>query len=195
MNVPQSPDMVRSDVFESLYRAAPDPWNFAHSDYEQGRYQQILEALLRPRYERAFEPGCSVGELTVQLARRCGMVIATEIIESAVRSARLRCRHQLNVSISQRNLAEGVSAGPFDLVILSEVGYYFSRPKLGQIAREIAAQLTPGGELLAAHWLGSSPDHLLHGDEVHRILAQQLPLRWVKGGRMPGFRLDTWVAS
>ena len=30
--------------------------------------------------------------------------------------------------------------------------------------------LPPKGTFLAAHWLGWSPDHVLDGDRVHRVL-------------------------
>ena len=59
------------EVFEALYRADPDPWRFASSTYEQGRYATLLRALQRDHYEYAFEPGCSIGEFTALLAPRC----------------------------------------------------------------------------------------------------------------------------
>jgi cyclopropane fatty-acyl-phospholipid synthase-like methyltransferase len=187
-----SRDVVSDEVFRDLYRRNPDPWNFAHSAYEQNRYRQILDALLLPRYDRAFEPGCSVGELTRRLAPRCRSLVSTDIVDSAVALARFRCRNHRHVSITRASLAGELPAGPFDLIILSEVGYYFSRRKLSEIARSIASTLAPDAELVAAHWLGSSADHLLHADEVHEVLGEHLPLRWVKGNRTTGFRLDTW---
>jgi hypothetical protein len=65
---------------------------------------------------------------------------------------------------------------------------------LRRIAESLAAALEGGGELIAAHWLGSSADHVLHGDQVHGILGDAFKesCAWVKGARHPGFRLDTW---
>ena len=51
----------------------------------------------------------------------------------------------------------------------------------------------PGGELIAVHWLGSSDDHMLHGDEVHATLRDSLPLNRVRYERDGLFRLDSWV--
>ena len=187
------PEGVPREVFSRLYRQSPDPWDFAHSPYERGRYQSTLDALLRPRYRRAFEPGCSVGELTLDLSRRCNEVVAVDLMPEAVETARHRCADQHNVSIHVGDLARQVSPGPFDLIVMSEIGYYFCESKLAQIAKDLASRLEPGGELLAVHWLGDSRDHLLHGDAVHDILRITLPLDWVKGARHVGFRLDTWT--
>ncbi len=72
--------MTHVDVgdFERMYRQDPDPWSFATSEYEQRRYDLTVASLLRPRYRRAFEPGCAIGELTRRLATRCDHVVALE---------------------------------------------------------------------------------------------------------------------
>jgi hypothetical protein len=33
-------------AFERMYRQSRDPWNFAASEYERGRYRTTLDALL-----------------------------------------------------------------------------------------------------------------------------------------------------
>jgi hypothetical protein len=67
-------------VFEAQYREHADPWDFARSPYEQRRYRLTAAMLPCHRYRRAFEPGCSVGELTAHLAPRCDAVLAMETI-------------------------------------------------------------------------------------------------------------------
>jgi protein-L-isoaspartate O-methyltransferase len=148
--------------------------------------------LLRNSYGRACEPGCSVGELTAQLATVCDEVIAFDIAPSAVAQAQKRCAELKNVEISCADVASRQPSGLFDLIIFSEIGYYFDFPQLEHISRSLACRLTPGGEFVAAHWLGHSADHVLHGDEVHRALLANLPLQWVKGARYAGFRIDSW---
>jgi SAM-dependent methyltransferase len=179
-------------AFEDMYRQSRDPWNFSRSEYERGRYRATLDALLRPSYRRAFEPGCSIGELTAQLALRCDHVVATDVAPSAVALARERCRRLDNVDVYQADLADGPPNGPFDLIAMSEVGYYFEPRMLVEIAIATAAELEAGGEFVAVHWLGHSDDHVLGGDEVHGLLGDHLPLEWVKGQRHPGYRIDTW---
>lgn len=180
-------------AFEARYRQSADPWDFANSKYERGRYQATVASLLRARYRSAFEPACSVGELTARLAPLCDQLIATDIAPSAVARARQRCRAFANVRLSQADLAAGSPPGPFDLIVFSEVGYYFDPITLLHIARTLTATLAPGGEMLAVHWLGHSGDHVLHGDTVHRLLRQWLSLEWIKGARHEGFRIDSWV--
>ncbi|MGL6044624.1 MAG: SAM-dependent methyltransferase, partial [Sandaracinobacteroides sp.] len=57
--------------FDALYRDDPDPWRFATSGYEAGKYAATMDALPRGRYGSALEVGCSIGVLTAELARRC----------------------------------------------------------------------------------------------------------------------------
>jgi cyclopropane fatty-acyl-phospholipid synthase-like methyltransferase len=175
-----------------MYRQSRDPWNFSRSEYERGRYRATLDGLLRRSYRRAFEPGCSIGEFTAQLAGRCDQVVATDVAPSAVALACERCRRLKNVYAYQADLANGPAKGPFDLIVMSEVGYYFQSRTLAAIAIATSAQLEAGGEFVAVHWLGHSADHVLGGDEVHELLANHLPLEWIKGQRHPGYRIDTW---
>jgi SAM-dependent methyltransferase len=178
--------------FEARYQASNDPWRFASSTYELNRYQATLDALARPSYPRGFEPGCSVGVLTVALAGRVEHLIACDIAETAVAFAKERCRELSNVEIYHRDAAQGPPDGCFDLIVFSELGYYFSVNLLSAMARQMANRLAPGGELVAVHWLGTSDDHVLHGDVVHEVLAENLPCEWIGGSRHAGFRIDSW---
>jgi trans-aconitate methyltransferase len=191
-------DPTSRQFFEQKYRAHPDPWSFASDAYEQRRYSVIMRYVEAGRYARAFEPGCSVGVLTEQLADRCGHVLATDIAENAVAAARQRCRATSNVTIEQGSLAGVLPAGSFDLIVVSEVGYYFDEYTLGRIAERLGRLLEPYGLLLAAHWTGHSDDHVLAGRRVHDLLDAHLGLRRMThaefddASRGDGFVLDTW---
>jgi SAM-dependent methyltransferase len=178
--------------FDARYQASMDPWQFASSPYELNRYQATLKALARARYRRGFEPGCSVGVLTAALARRVNHLIACDISPGATAWARERCRELVNVEIYQRDIAEGPPRGTFDLIVFSELGYYFSSHRLSAMARQLADRLDPGGDFIAVHWLGHSADHFLHGDEVHGVLAQALLCKHIGGSCHAGFRIDSW---
>ena len=181
------------EFFEAKYRENSDPWAFASNDYEQSRYSAILHALDHRRYRRAFEPGCSIGILTARLASMCEHVDAIDISPTAVRYARQHCGHLSNVSINCGSLATDVPAGTFDLLVLSEIGYYFDRQELFQVGSHIAGRVEPSGVLLAVHWLGHSADHLLDGDSVHEILGHLDGLDLEYSERHVGFRIDRWV--
>jgi trans-aconitate methyltransferase len=181
-------------IFEALYRADPDPWRFASSSYEQDRYAALLRALRRDYYEYAFEPGCSIGEFTVLLAPRCARLLATDVSATAVGAARARCRSLTQVKIEEADLQFiGEPRARFDLIVLSEIGYYFPADQLSQIATGLANQLLPGGEFLAAHWLGHSADHVLHGDEVHATLVECMPLAQYHAERHAQYRINSWI--
>jgi protein-L-isoaspartate O-methyltransferase len=185
---------VSEAAFEAKYRHSPDPWQFAASPYEQRRYSTLLRSLTQARYSRAFEPACSVGVLTAALAERCDSLLACDIAPTAVHLARQRCAGFSNVRIDQADLAKSLPPGPFDLIVFSELGYYFSAAALTKIIRALAKRITPGGEFVAVHWRGRSEDHVLLGDAVHAICKTTLEKHylWLKGGGYPEFRLDLW---
>lgn len=181
------------EAFEAKYRSSPDPWNFRYSEYEQNRYSSIISSLSRTHYRHAYEPGCSVGELTRMLARRCERVTATDVSLTALGFARATCQECPNVIFVHDTLVNRRPRGHFDLIVLSEIAYYFTENDLIDIARNLGEALAPEGELLAAHWLGESADHALHGDEAHRVLIDTLSLQHCVSRRFDGYRLDTWT--
>lgn len=185
------------EFFEQMYTTIEDPWAFASNEYEQQRYATILGFVPRGRFRRVFEPGCSIGELTARLAARCGFVTAIDIAEAAVNTARDRCCGRDNVDVHQGSLLDDMPAGPFDLVVFSEIGYYFVTAQLVELAHEIASRIEPRGQLIAAHWTGKSPDHLLPGHHVHEILREHLPMEHLhhenhESDDRDGFVLDIW---
>ena len=186
-----------AEFFEAKYRKHPDPWNFTGSAYETSRYQATLDALPRPRYCHAFEPGCSVGVLTERLAARCDHVTAIEFSQTAVNQAAQRCALLPNVSVSCEALDANTPARhPFaqvDLLLLSEIGYYFTAPAWTDTSNALIEPLPTGATVLAVHWLGTSPDHLISGDDVHRILLTHSLLHHTLSKRHQHFRLDRWT--
>lgn len=181
------------EFFESKYRERDDPWDFAGSGYERFRYETIIAALEKRRYDRAFEPGCSVGELTWRLAGRCGHVCALDISSSAVERARRRCSEFSNITFRVGSLPHHIPDGEFDLVIFSEIGYYFDEAGLKDLAAALVRRICVSGTLLAAHWLGVSNDHVLSGDRTHEVLGSVEGLRLTRSERYAGFRLDRWI--
>jgi SAM-dependent methyltransferase len=183
--------------FEDRYRAAEDPWSFATDPYEQGRYAAI-EAALRPaphHYRSGYEPGCSIGVLTDRLAARCDALTATDVSPTAVRRAKERCGDRPGLTIETGSLQDGPGTyGPPDLIVLSELGYYLSRNELRAVTDRLATAAAPGGDLIACHWTGHSPDHRLHGTEVHALLRDILARHAdpTRSEVHDGFVLDAW---
>ncbi len=188
-------DRSSSGFFEDKYRTSDDPWNFASSAYEQRRYDAIIGALEGRRYARALEPGCSVGVLTERLAQICDRVHATDFSPSAVERARARCAHLPNVVISCEPLTASSAFNGYDLVILSEIGYYFGKREWQCVVESLVRATEPGTVVLASHWLGKSGDHRISGDCVHEVLVAEPELTCEHSERHEAFRLDRFVRA
>lgn len=156
-----------ASYFEDVYRANPDPWGFETSPYEAAKYTATLAALPRPRYRSGFEPGCSIGVLTERLAARCDALLAVDLVPAVLARAAERCRHLAQVRLAVMPVPERFPDDRFDLIVLSEVGYYWARSDLDRARRLTAAALEPAGHLLLVHWTPLVPDYPLTGDEVH----------------------------
>lgn len=186
-------DTTSADFFERKYIVDIDPWNFATNDYEQFRYSAIIRSLGDRHYQHGFEPGCSIGELTVRLAAFCGRLTACEISPTAAARARERCRNHPNVAVVCEPIPRFLPEDTLDLIVLSEVAYYLDGEQLRLLGNRLAQKLNEGGVFLAAHWLGFSRDHRLGGDEVHEVLQTVSGLSHVEGNRYDGFRIGKWV--
>ena len=190
----EQPNTLNPSYFDDVYRANDDPWAFASSPYEQQKYADTLAALLRPHYGRAFEIGCSIGVLTAQLAPRCGHLLSVDVSEAALIQARQRCARLPQVALRRLQVPDEFPEGQFDLILLSEVGYYWSPADLARAADLLLAALRPGAQLLLVHWTPVVPDYPQTGDEVHAFfLAKAGPqgaLTHLHGHRADKYRLD-----
>jgi trans-aconitate methyltransferase len=192
---PLSVDATCAEAFEKRYRQRPDPWDFATSRYERARYGTMLGTLSRATYRCIYEPGCSVVVLTERLARIADRVIATDFAPSAAEQAKRRCTGLPNVQIEVADVRRFIPAERPDLIVFSEICYYFPVDEIRRLGSFLSEHLAAGGELLAAHWLGHSVDHVIHADEAHRALRETLPMLWMSGARYEGFRIDYWRKS
>jgi SAM-dependent methyltransferase len=157
--------------FDRMYEAARDPWGLASRWYEARKYALTLALLPDPHYEDVFEPGCSVGVLTGMLAGRCGHVLAWDASVAAVRAAAARTAALPNVRVRRGAIPGDWPPGQFDLIVFSEVLYYFAGDELDRVLDRGAASLRPGGSLLAVHWRHPVADYPRGGDDVHEALA------------------------
>lgn len=176
--------------FETRYRQDPDPWGFATSAYERGKYDATINALAGGRYARALELGCSIGVLTQRLAACCDTLVALDVSPTAVAAAQLRTAGATNVDVRAAVVPEALPDGPWDLIVASEILYYFPSPRLDELLTALEAALAPGGTLLAVHFTGDAPDHRLTGDAVHAALLTRPALERTVGARADGYRLD-----
>lgn len=176
--------------FETLYAADPDPWAFATSDYERRKYDATIDALSHRRYANALEVGCSIGVLTERLAARCDELLAVDASGLALAQARARCAALGHVQVERRVLPAEWPAGAYDLIVLSEVLYYWDRSDLARTAGLVGRDLVPGGEVMLVHWTGPT-DYPLSGDEAVGLFMATLPaLSVTRQRREPAYRLE-----
>jgi predicted TPR repeat methyltransferase len=178
------------DYFEGLYAESGDPWDFETSEYEQKKYARTLAVLGGRTFRRALEAGASIGVFTEMLADRCDELLAVDVSERAVAEARRRLSGRGHVRVERRTLPEEMPDGPFDLIVASEVLYYFPREEMLAVLQGFERELARGGSLLAVHWRRETKTYPLQGDEVHELLAQNTRLRNTETIAEPDYRLD-----
>jgi trans-aconitate methyltransferase len=194
-NVPGCIPDTSPEFFKRLYQNSEDPWNFRHSTYERARYHAIIDGINDKSYASIFEAGCSVGELTALLAEHCRSLTAIDCSDTAVETAKSRCQKYPHVDIRQGALPDDIPKHRCDLIVFSEIGYYFSCEDLTAQITQLWSLLTPGGRLIACHWLGHSEDHLLHGAKVHETIGHALRVNSDFNRLDNGYALQRWSKS
>jgi len=179
--------------FRERYAASPDPYGLAERWYEARKYALSVALLPRARYDAAFEPGCSIGVLTAMLAPRCDRLLACDAVTDAAASARARTEGLPGVRVERREVPRDWPPGSFDLIVFSELLYYFDDADLNEVLRLGTGALRAGGHLLAVHWRHPAPDHPRTGDEAHQILAAQPGLARLARYRDPDFTAEVYT--
>ena len=181
--------------FDAMYQAAADPWGFEDRWYEQRKYAVSLALLPAVRYRSAFEPGCSIGVLTRMLAGRCDAVLSCDVAAAAVRTAARRTGDLPHVQVEQREIPGGWPAGRFDLIVFSEILYYFGDHDLEQVLKDAISALEPEGTLLAVHWRHPVAGYPRSGDDVHQVLADCPGLGRLVRHTEPDFLAEVYIRT
>lgn len=178
--------------FDQLFAGNNDPWAYRHSWYERRKRALTLAVLTRPRYASVFEPGCANGELSADLASRCDRLLCCDAAGAAVNLAKARLLGFPHARVEHSRLPEQWPAGPFDLIVLSELCYYLSTDDLHRLVDRALASLTDDGQLLACHWRPQTDDCLHTAQQVHDLLQQRLGMHLVVQHHESDFLLDLW---
>ena len=157
-----------SEYFEEKYQADIDPWRFKTSEYERDKYQATLGSLTKDRYPAALEVGCSIGVLTKLLSPRCVSLLAVDSSPTAIEAA--KSVSAPNVVFRVANLPAEFPEGKFDLIVLSEILYYFDKSDLARVAQSCIDSISQDGEIVLCHWLGET-DYPLTGVEASELFA------------------------
>lgn len=146
-------------------------WESLYGEREQVWSGKVNVTLAREVVDlpagRALDLGCGEGGDALWLAERGWTVTAVDISGTALERAQAEAtRRGLTVDWQQRDLADGLPAGPFDLVSAQFFQSPVTLPR-ERVLRSAAQELAPGGLLLvvghaaAPPWSEHRPDPAL----------------------------------
>jgi cyclopropane fatty-acyl-phospholipid synthase-like methyltransferase len=181
---------------ERLFRARADPYGLGSSADQRFKYDVMLRSLGTRTFGTSLEMGCADGSFTEMLAARSLELLAVDVSAAAVDRVRDRLSHLPQVRAEVRLLPLEMPPGQFDLIVCSDVLYYWAPEVLLDALPRLECMLAPGGVLLAMHSLFdfASP---VSGARVHELLRRGLSVEHVVGETLSdvgpgdaGFRLD-----
>ena len=185
---------LSENYFEEVYQQKKDPWDLATSSYERDKYNATVAALPKTAYNSAFEIGCSIGVLTEVLLQKCRKILAVDIADAPIEQAKIRLKKYPQVQLKKMSVPGSFPGENFDLIIMSEVGYFFSLPDLAALHEKIISHLEVNGQLLLVHWTPFVPDFPLTGDQVHDFFMDRSgpenPFKHIVQYRAEKYRLD-----
>jgi trans-aconitate methyltransferase len=181
--------MTQAD-FEARYRADPDPWGYTTSEYEREKYRATAAACGEGPFESAIELGSSIGVFTEMLAPRCRELVAIDGSPTAVAAARRRLAGTGSVTTIIGTIPESIPAGPFDLVLASEILYYLSAAALSRTLELLAQRTVLGGRWVAVHWRPQGAERPFDAASVHERLRASRWLAPLAGAHTDDYLLD-----
>ncbi|QJU60206.1 methyltransferase [Sphingomonas sp. AP4-R1] len=188
---------LNAAYFDGIFESDDDPWDLASSAYEAAKFRHTHDALAGRRYARALEIGCAHGVLTGQLIGLCDTLLAIDISTRALAKARERVGDRPGLTLQRMAFpSETPEGAPFDLVILSEVAYYWSIADLDRAAEWLRDHIAAGGRIILVHYTGET-DYPQTGDEAVDALWTELSAVFsvVAAERRDTYRLDLWERS
>ncbi len=193
-DVSEQPTMTSSlgeEFFDSFYEGRSDPWGFESRWYEERKRAITLASLPRQTFRAGLEIGCSTGVLTEALSHRCDTILGVDIAAAPLEVARRRLGD--GARFEQLTTPREWPGGDFDLIVLSEVGYYYGPEDLVTMLDRAVASLTPDGVLVLCHWRHEVEEYPLSGDEVHAAAAERTDLARLLRHEEEDFLLDVLV--
>ncbi len=170
------PEWRGRSYWDAFYGGADrDPFGLDRLPEERAKFEAALQLCGPGPFQRALEIGCSVGTFTELLAPRCGSLLATDISSQAAATARKRLVGIDHVRIDARDVTVDFPEGTFDLIVASDVLYYWTPEENLRVLRAVEAALRPGGAFVLLHYaprMGS----LLNGSEVHDLITAETAL-------------------
>ncbi|MFB2554461.1 PIG-L family deacetylase [Herbiconiux liangxiaofengii] len=158
--------------FDALHTGADDPWGFETRWYEERKRGILLATLPDRGYRAVLEVGTSTGVLSRELAARASVrFVGVDVSPVAVARAAERNHGLPHASFERRDVPDEWPEGRFDLVVVSEVGYYLAPGALDRLIDRAVEALDEHGALVFCHWRHPIDGIERVGDDVHAVLA------------------------
>ncbi len=185
---------IQAEYFDDIFASDDDPWNLASSQYEAAKFAHTHDLLADRRYRHAFEVGCAHGVLTGYLAPLCDSLLAIDISGKALARAQDRMGDRPGVTLAQMAFPKDApEARSFDLVVLSEVAYYWDIVDLDRAGEWLRDNVIPTGRIILVHYTGMT-DYPQSGDEAAETLWSKLKTHFEveRAERAEKYRIDLW---
>lgn len=180
--------------FDGIFASDDDPWNLARSGYEAAKFARTRAVLADRRYARGLEIGCAHGVLTGRIADLCDSLLAVDISARAIEKARARLGRRAGIALRRMAFPREAPAGEaFDLVLLSEVAYFWDDSDLDRAATWLCDHVGDGGRVMLVHYIGET-DYPQTGDSAVGRLWEGLADGFARQAeeRHARYRLDLW---
>lgn len=185
---------LKAEYFDDIFGGDDDPWDLASSDYEAAKFAHTHHVLADRRYAHALEIGCAHGVLTGHLAPLCDSLLAIDISTRALAMAQERVGGRPGVTLAHMAFPnEAPDAEIFDLVVLSEVAYYWGRIELDRASAWLVNHVDSGGRIILVHYTGETDYPHSGNDAVESLwsgLGQNFDVELAD--RQDKYRLDLW---
>jgi cyclopropane fatty-acyl-phospholipid synthase-like methyltransferase len=136
--------------FERKFRQNIDPWHYTTSRFEHFKRDVLLRACGHNKHGSVLELGCAIGETTRHLAPLCLRLMALDGSATAIAEAKRRVR-SAHVKFVHAKLPDQMPHGPFDLIVISEIAYYFRLHELAHLGERIAKATACHGKIVLLH--------------------------------------------
>lgn len=186
---------LAADYFDGIFAGDDDPWSLASSEYEAAKFIHTIAVLDDRRYASALEIGCAHGVLTQKLAALCTDLLAVDIAAAALEAARKRCAALPQVRFERMAFPrETPFAAALNLVVLSEVAYYWGDEDLAAAGQWLTTQVARDGRILLVHFTGET-DYPQTADGATSKLRDALgdAVCVTQAERADRYRLDLWT--
>jgi SAM-dependent methyltransferase len=172
MNDRLAKDEKAREHFDDIWRKG-DFWQLETSDFEREKYTYQLNFLKDRRYGRALEIGCGSGRFSRLIASIADKVTALDISPLAIERARSSSTGTTGITFKAVNIMEydPVAAGPWDLIVMSEMiyclGWLYSVFEVAWLAMRLFEATRNGGRLLMCNSNSGDNDYLALPPIIH----------------------------